>query len=241
MTMSTELVGMGQKSGIEAAARWSEELRRVSPFEVLRWAIQHFGADLGLASSFGGVSGMVLLDMAVKINPNIRVFYVDTDFLFPETYQTRDKAMHRYGITPLGYRPKLTPEEQAAQYGDRLWERDPDLCCALRKVEPNKRAVEGLGAWIAGLRQDQSAMRSHVQPVMWDAKFGLYKICPLWNWTEEQVWEYIGKERVAVNPLHVEGYPSIGCTHCTRRVADGEDLRAGRWSGVEKTECGLHK
>ncbi len=184
---------------------------------------------------------MALLDMAVKIEPDVRVFYVDTDFLFPETYQTRDKAMRRYGITPLGYRPKLTPEEQAAQYGERLWERYPDLCCALRKVEPNRRAVEGLDAWVAGLRRDQSVTRSNVQPVMWDAKFGLYKICPLWNWTEEQVWEYIGKERVSVNPLHVEGYPSIGCTHCTRRVAEGEGLRAGRWSGAQKTECGLHK
>jgi phosphoadenosine phosphosulfate reductase len=241
MTMSSELVENGVRGGRETAARWSEELRRVSPSEVLEWAIHKFGNGLGLASSFGGVSGMVLLDMAVKIDPKIRVFYVDTDFLFPETYQTRDKAMRRYGITPLGYRPKLTPEEQATQYGDRLWERDPDLCCALRKVEPNKRAVEGLDAWIAGLRQDQSATRSNVQPVMWDAKFGLYKICPLWNWTEDEVWAYIGKERVSVNPLHVDGYPSIGCTHCTRRVAAGEDLRAGRWSGAEKTECGLHK
>jgi phosphoadenosine phosphosulfate reductase len=239
--MSTKLVEMNKTDGIEAAARWSQELQRAAPSEIVDWAIRTFGDGLGLASSFGGVSGMALLDMAVKIDPSVRVFYVDTDFLFPETYQTRDKAMRRYGITPLGYRPKLTPEEQAAQYGDRLWERDPDLCCELRKVEPNRRAVEGLDAWIAGLRRDQSATRSNVQPVMWDAKFGLFKICPLWNWTEEQVWEYIGKERVAVNPLHVEGYPSIGCTHCTRRVAEGEDLRAGRWSGAVKTECGLHK
>jgi phosphoadenosine phosphosulfate reductase len=223
------------------AARWSQELQRVSPSDILEWAIHNFGKRLGLASSFGGVSGMALLDMAVKLDPDIRVFYVDTEFLFPETYQTRDKAMRRYGITPLAYRPVLTPEEQAARYGDRLWERDPDLCCSLRKVEPNRRAVEGLDAWVAGLRRDQSETRSNVQPVIWDAKFGLYKICPLWNWTEEQVWDYIGKERVSVNPLHVEGYPSIGCTHCTRRVVEGEDLRAGRWSGVGKTECGLHK
>lgn len=239
--MSPELVENDVESGGETAARWSEELQRVSPSEILAWAMDTFGDKLGLASSFGGVTGMALLDMAVKIDPSIRVFYVDTDFLFPETYQTRDKAMRRYGITPLGYRPKLTPEEQSARYGDRLWERDPDLCCALRKVEPNQRAVEGLQAWVAGLRRDQGATRSAVQPVMWDAKFGLYKICPLWNWTEEQVWEYIGRERVPVNPLHVEGYPSIGCTHCTRRVAPDEDSRAGRWSGVEKTECGLHK
>lgn len=241
MTMSTELVGIEIGDGQESAAHWSQELQCASPSEILRWAVERFGNGLGLAASFGGVSGMALLDMAVKIDPNIRVFSVDTDFLFPETHQTREKAMRRYGVTPLVYRPKLTPEEQSAQYGDRLWERDPDMCCALRKVEPNRRAIEGLDAWIAGLRQDQSASRSQVQPVMWDTKFGLYKICPLWNWTEDEVWKYIGKERVSVNPLHVEGYPSIGCTHCTRRVSEGEDLRAGRWSGAEKTECGLHK
>jgi phosphoadenosine phosphosulfate reductase len=241
MTMSTELVEKIKENGNATAARWSEELHHAAPTEILSWSIQTFGDRLGLASSFGGVSGMVLLDMAVKIDPGIRVFYMDTDFLFPETYQTRDKAMRRYGITPLAYRSKLTPEEQAAQYGERLWERDPDLCCALRKVEPNGRALDGLDAWIAGLRRDQSASRSNVQPVMWDSKFGLYKVCPLWSWSEDQVWDYIGRERVSVNPLHVDGYPSIGCTHCTRRVGPGEDLRAGRWSGIEKTECGLHK
>ncbi|MBC8101351.1 MAG: phosphoadenylyl-sulfate reductase [Cytophagales bacterium] len=239
--MPGELIGNEREMGVESAACWSQELQRAAPSDVLQWAIATFGDRLGLASSFGGVSGMALLDMAVKIKPELRVFYVDTDFLFPETYATRDKAMRRYGITPLGYRPKLTPGEQAAQYGDRLWERDPDLCCALRKVEPNQRALEGLDAWVAGLRRDQSATRARVQPVMWDAKFNLFKICPLWNWTEEQVWDYIGRERVPVNPLHLDGYPSLGCTHCTRRVAPGEDLRAGRWSGSEKTECGLHK
>lgn len=229
------------EAGPEQAARWSDELRDASPQEILEWAVETFGDKLGLACSFGGVSGMTLLHMAMQIDPHMKVFYIDTDFLFPETLQTRDKAVQRYGLTPLVYRPRLNPEEQAAQYGDRLWETNPDLCCAMRKVEPNRQALEGLGAWIAGLRRDQSKTRRQVEPVMWDAKFSLYKVCPLWNWNEDQVWEFVGKERISVNPLHIEGYPSIGCTHCTRRVGAGEDLRAGRWSNTDKTECGLHR
>ena len=124
-------------NGAENAALWSEELRSATPQEILAWAVAKFGDRLGLASSFGGVSGHVLLDMAVKIRPDIQVFGIDTDFLFPETYATREKAIRKYGITPLTYRPKLTPEEQAARYGERLWETDPNLCCALRKVEPS--------------------------------------------------------------------------------------------------------
>ena len=222
-------------------AIWNETLRNAAPKDILRWAWETFAEKLTLACSFGGVSGMALLDMAVKIDPSIRVFYLDTDFLFPETYRTRDAAVRRYGITPLGFRAKLTPEQQAAQFGDALWKTNPDQCCAIRKVEPNARALEGMDAWVAGLRRDQSKTRRVIDPVQWDAQFGLYKIAPLWNWTEDEVWAYIGRERIPVNPLHVDGYPSIGCTHCTRRVAAGEDSRAGRWSEVGKTECGLHK
>jgi phosphoadenosine phosphosulfate reductase len=223
-------------------AAWNEHLRNAGPEEVLRWAAETFGERLTLACSFGGVTGMALLDMAAKVAPGgVRVFYVDTEFLFPETYKTRDLAARRYGVTPLGFRAKLTPEEQADRHGESLWERDPDLCCAIRKVEPNARALEGMDAWIAGLRRDQSTTRAAVEPVQWDARFGLFKVCPLWNWTEDDVWDYIGRNRIPVNPLHAEGYASIGCTHCTRAIGSGEDLRAGRWSGTEKVECGLHK
>lgn len=225
----------------EAVSGLNNELAGKTPQEILAWAIDRFGDKLTLACSFGGVSGMALLDMAVKIKPDLPVFYLDTDFLFPETYATRDAAMRKYGVIPLGFRAKLTPEEQATQYGDRLWERDPDLCCALRKVEPNERALVGKDAWIAGLRRDQSSTRRSVEPIQWDGKFGLYKICPLYNWTEEDVWTYISQEGVPVNELHAHGYPSIGCTHCTHAVTEGGDLRDGRWSGFSKTECGLHK
>jgi phosphoadenosine phosphosulfate reductase len=219
----------------------NQHLAEKAPQEILAWAVERFADKLTLACSFGGVSGMALLDMTVKIAPNTTVFYLDTEFLFPETYATRDAAIRKYGVIPLGFRSKLTPAEQAEQYGDELWKHNPDQCCALRKVEPNQRALAGKEAWIAGLRRDQSSTRRSVEAVQWDSQFGLYKICPLYNWTEEDVWDYIARESVPVNELHAHGYPSIGCTHCTRAVGDGEDLRAGRWSGSQKTECGLHR
>jgi phosphoadenosine phosphosulfate reductase len=226
-----------------AAANWaavSQGFEDATPQDILRWTIATFFPDVVLACSFGGVSGMALLDMALAIEPRLPVFYIDTDFLFPETYATRDRARARYGIEPLAYRPHLTPAEQAAAYGEALWARDPDRCCALRKVEPTRRALAGRRAWIAGLRRDQSATRQHVPIVAWDAQFGLVKVNPLANWTEAQVWAYIRAHDVPYNPLHAQGYPSLGCTHCTRPVAPGADPRSGRWVGFAKTECGLH-
>lgn len=224
-------------TGPVQASLWSKELANATPQEILQWAAGQFGDKLGVACSFGGVSGMAILDMAVKTKPDVRVFYVDTDFLFPETYATRDAVSAKYNIIPLGYRPKLTPEEQAAKHGAELWRTAPDQCCAIRKVEPNERALEGLSAWVAGLRRDQSDTRKDVSPVQWDKKFGLFKIAPLFNWTEKDVWRYIVANDVPTNPLHDVGYASIGCTHCTV-AGQGRD---GRWQGSAKTECGLHK
>lgn len=212
-----------------------------TPQEILRWADDEFGEGLVMACSFGGISGMAILDMVVKIRPDIDVFYLDTDFLFPETLSTRDRAIARYGINPVPYRPVLNPQQQAAKYGEALWLRDPDKCCAMRKVEPNTRALEGRSAWIAGLRRDQASTRRSVEPVMWDVKFGLYKIAPLAHWDEKQVWRYIFENDVPYNPLHDQGYPSLGCTNCTRPAGVEGDERSGRWSGTGKTECGLHK
>ncbi len=221
-------------------AALSDRFEKSTPEEILAWAVSEFGSDLTLACSFGGISGMVLLDMAVKIDPKIKVFYLDTDFLFPETYGTRDRAMARYGIAPLGFKSLITPEQQAEQFGPALWARDPDECCAVRKVEPNKRALEGNRAWIAGLRRDQSEGRKNVGIVEWDAKFGLVKLNPLANWTEKQLWAYIFANDVPYNPLHDQSYPSLGCTYCTKPVAAGADPRSGRWQGFDKDECGLH-
>ncbi len=223
-------------TGPEQAALWGERFARADPQTILRWATETFGARLGIACSFGGISGMAIVDMAVKIQPDVRVYYTDTEFLFPETYATRDAVAAKYNIVPLGYRPKLTPEQQAAAHGDALWRTNPDLCCAIRKVEPNARALEGLDAWVAGLRRDQSDTRKNIEPVQWDAKFGVFKIAPLFAWSEADVWRYIAANQVPYNPLHDDGYASVGCTHCTT-AGQG---RNGRWQGSTKTECGLH-
>ena len=221
-------------------ARLSAGLEAKTPQDVLRWAVNEFQPGLTLACSFGGPSGMVLLDMLAKIEPRVEVFYLDTDFLFAETYETRDRAIERYGIQPVAYKSKLTPQEQAAQHGDALWSRDPDLCCQLRKVEPNERALAGKRAWVSGIRRDQAATRAETPIVQWDEKFRLVKVNPLARWTEADVWAYVVKHEVPYNPLHDQNYPSLGCTYCTKPVQPGDDPRSGRWQGFDKTECGLH-
>lgn len=161
-----------------ALARLSADLEGKEPQEVLRWAAEEFQPGLTLACSFGGPSGMVLLDMLMPIDKTVEVFYLDTDFLFPETYHLRDVCEQKYGMKTIGYKSLLTPEAQAKQYGDALWSRDPDACCELRKVEPNNRALEGKKAWIAGMRRDQSKTRADIGILEWDTKFDLVKDQP---------------------------------------------------------------
>ncbi|MBI5289896.1 MAG: phosphoadenylyl-sulfate reductase [Chloroflexi bacterium] len=218
----------------------SAALEGKTPQEILRWAAREYQPGLARACSFGGPSGMVLLDMIMSIDKTVEVFYLDTDFLFPETYRLRDVCAAKYDFTPAGYMSLITPLQQVAQYGDALWLRDPDLCCQLRKVEPNRRALDGKRAWISGLRRDQSASRADIQIVEWDSKFDLIKVNPLAAWTESQVWTYILDNGVPYNELHDQNYPSIGCTHCTKPVNPGDDPRSGRWQGFDKVECGLH-
>lgn len=136
--------------------------------------------------------------------------------------------------------PVVSLDEQAAAYGPALWSREPDRCCALRKVEPLRRFLQGYRAWITGLRRQQSPTRAGTRPVEWDQRFGLVKVNPLFRWSRDEVWRYIRDHDVPYNPLHDRGYPSIGCWPCTTPVAPGEDERAGRWRGFHKTECGLH-
>jgi phosphoadenosine phosphosulfate reductase len=205
----------------------------MTPESLLRWADKEFAGGLALACSFGGPSGMVLVDMAARLPISAEVFYLDTGFLFPETHALVERVRKRYGITPVAYKPGTIDEP-------RLWETDPDRCCALRKVEPSRAALRGKRAWITGIRRDQTEGRAEIEPVEWDAKFGLTKLNPLADWTEEQVWAYIHANDVPNNALHDQGYPSIGCTHCTSPVGLGDALRAGRWPGMGKTECGLH-
>jgi phosphoadenosine phosphosulfate reductase len=183
---------------------------------------------------------MVIIDMASRLNENFRLFTLDTELLFPETYSLIDRIEERYGITIERVYSALSPEEQERQHGPALWSRDPDSCCNLRKVEPLRRKLSELDAWITSIRRDQTSSRATARRVEWDAKFGLVKINPIVDWNVKQVWRYIHDHDVPYNPLHNQNYPSIGCTHCTRAVSPGEDARAGRWAGFAKTECGLH-
>ena len=207
--------------------------------EVLRWGLRQFGDSLAVASSFGA-EDVVLIDAASRLEAKFRVFTLDTDFLFPETYALIDRIESRYGIAVERARSAYTPQAQAEQFGVELWASKPDQCCQLRKVEPLKKQLAGLGAWVTGVRRDQAPTRANTRKVEWDAKFGLVKINPLADWSWQQVWDYIRAHDVPYNPLHDRNYPSIGCTYCTRAVQPGEDPRAGRWSGFNKTECGLH-
>jgi phosphoadenosine phosphosulfate reductase len=182
----------------------------------------------------------VLIDLAAQVRPDLRVFTLDTDFLFPETYALINDIERRYHIRVERIKPRLTPEEQAQEFGAALWSREPHQCCNIRKVEPLTHKLSELDAWITGIRRDQAPTRANARKVEWDARFGLIKINPLADWKWEQVWDHIRSHKVPYNPLHDQNYPSIGCTYCTRPVQAGEDLRAGRWSGFPKTECGLH-
>jgi phosphoadenosine phosphosulfate reductase len=221
--------------------RLSDSMEGEEPQAILSWAVREFQPGLTMACSFGGPSGMVILDMVMRLDPTVEVFYLDTDFLFPETYHLRDVCEARYGFKPIAFKSLLTPEAQTAQYGDALWSRDPDRCCELRKVEPNERALRGKTAWLAGMRRDQAKTRADIGIVEWDTKFELVKVNPLAAWDEKKVWSYIVANDVPYNQLHDRGYPSIGCTYCTRPVQAGEDPRSGRWQGFDKEECGIQE
>ncbi len=215
-----------------SADHWSAQ-------RVLSWAFAIFGKNVAISSAFGA-EGMVLIDMASRVHPDFRLFTIDTELLFPETYSLMDRIEEKYGVTIERVFSALSPEEQERAHGAALWARDPDRCCDLRKVEPLRRKLGELDAWITSIRRDQTSARAGAHKIEWDARFGLIKINPLVDWTSKQVWRYIHDHDVPYNELHNQDYPSIGCTHCTRAVAPGEDPRAGRWPGFAKTECGLH-
>lgn len=211
---------------------WSAE-------QTLRWGFTRFRHDGAIVTAFGP-EGMVLIDLASRIYPGFRIVTVDTGYLFPETQALMETVERRYRVRIERLEPELSPERQAQVFGEALWSRQPDRCCEMRKVAPLRKKLLELRAWFSGIRRGQTAVRAAAQKVEWDAKFGLWKLNPLADWDWEQVWEYIRSHKVPYNALHDLNYTSIGCTHCTRAVLPGEDLRAGRWSGFGKTECGLH-
>ncbi len=219
----------------------SKRLEGSSPQEILRWAVDEYGEGLALSVSFGGAEGMVLLDMLSKISDDIWVFTLDTGFLFDETVEFRNKVMERYPSVKFKViEPEMSVEEQVEKHGPELWSCAPDLCCQIRKIEPQKRWLSNYGAWASGIRREQTHNRSDTPIVEWDAFFEVAKVAPLAAWGKEDVDRYVEENDVPLNPLLSQGYKSIGCEPCTRPVSDGEDWRAGRWAGNEKTECGLH-
>jgi len=210
-----------------------------SPERVLAWAFETFGDKVAISTALG-TGGMVMIDIASRVRHKFRVFTLDTEFLFPETYSLMDQIESRYEIAIERVYSLMSPEEQGRLHGSALWQRNPDQCCDLRKVEPLRRKLGELQAWITSIRRDQTAERTSAGKIEWDENFGLVKINPIADWSSSKVWQYIREHDVPYNPLHDLNYPSIGCTQCTRAVLPGEDERAGRWSGLAKTECGLH-
>jgi phosphoadenosine phosphosulfate reductase len=186
------------------------------------------------------LGGLVLLDMALRIEPKLPVYYLDTGLLFAETYAFIRRVEERYGIAVTGVQPELSLVDQARRHGEALWERDPDACCAMRKVAPQRAFLANYDAWITGLHQTTIATRQAVRSVAWDAGSNLLKVSPLASWSDLDIAAYADANDIPHNPLTDAGYASIGCVPCTRRVQPGEDARAGRWAGFAKTECGLH-
>lgn len=219
----------------EAAAR----LEGAPPEAVLRWAAERFRGRVAFATAFGA-EGCVVIDVIAREKLGIDVFTLDTGLLFPETLQLWREIEERYGIRVRAVRPPLTLTEQQTQHGPALWQRAPDLCCELRKVQPLRDELRALEAWITSIRRDQTNDRAGAAVVEWDGKFGLVKVNPLAGWSAADVWARIRERAIPNNRLHARGYSSIGCVPCTTPIAPGEDPRAGRWRAFAKTECGLH-
>jgi phosphoadenosine phosphosulfate reductase len=228
------------------AGEYLDQLSGKSAQDVIRFFRERFGDKLGFSSSLSA-EDQVITDMISKVDPNIRVFTLDTGRMFPEVYDLISATNSRYKINIEVYFPDPSHVEQMVrQKGINLFYESIEnrkFCCHVRKIEPLRRAMQGLEVWISGLRRDQSATRKESGLVEWDNLNGKIKVNPLIDWSEEQVWQYIREQYIPYNPLHDQGYPSIGCQPCTRAIEPGEDIRSGRWwwEHPETRECGLHK
>ena len=221
----------------DLVSHWGAELELAPAETIIEWAAATFGERFAITSSMGDA---VLAHVAQKVVPGIDVVFLDTGYHFAETVGTRDAVEATMDVTLLSITPKQTVAEQDAEHGKDLYRTDPDLCCALRKVAPLADALASYDAWATGLRRAETHNRVIAPVIGWDAKKGKVKVSPLARWSDEQVDTYIEDNGVLVNPLVYDGYPSIGCAPCTRRVAPGDDPRSGRWAGTSKTECGIH-
>lgn len=219
------------------AEQAGRDLEDASALEILQWAVDTFGARFCVTSS---MEDAVVSHLASRVRKGVDVVFLDTGYHFEETIGTRDAVEAVMDVNVITLSPTRTVAEQDAEFGPRLHDRDPDLCCKMRKVEPLERGLKDYLAWATGLRRDESPTRANTPVVGWDEKRRKVKISPIARWTQDDVDAYVQEHGVLTNPLLMDGYASVGCAPCTRRVLEGEDARAGRWAGSAKTECGLH-
>lgn len=235
LSTSEKLYSKDELRAIALAA--GDDLDGATALEILTWCDEQFGSSWAVASS---MADAVIPSLAAKVRPGVDVLFLDTGYHFAETIGTRDAVSATLPVTIRTIAPRQTVAEQDASFGARLYERNPDQCCALRKVLPLRNALKGYTAWVSGLRRDEATTRADVRVVDWDFQRGMVKVNPIAAWTQDDVDRYIAENGILVNPLLFDGYGSIGCAPCTRRIAPGEDARAGRWAGSAKVECGLH-
>ncbi|MFJ2567147.1 phosphoadenylyl-sulfate reductase [Streptomyces sp. NPDC087568] len=235
MTATQEATGEAELK--ELAEQAGRDLEDASALEILQWAAGAFGHRFCVTSS---MEDAVVAHLASRAMPGVDVVFLDTGYHFPETIGTRDAVEAVMDVHVITLTPERTVAEQDAEYGPRLHDRDPDLCCRLRKVRPLEEGLKGYTAWATGLRRDESPTRANTPVVGWDEKRRKVKVSPIARWTQDDVDAYVAEHGVLTNPLLMDGYGSVGCAPCTRRLLEGEDARAGRWAGSAKTECGLH-
>ncbi|MEV5682445.1 phosphoadenylyl-sulfate reductase [Streptomyces sp. NPDC052164] len=237
MTGTLLVGGLTDRALAELAGRAGRELEDASASDILKWATDTFGTRFCVTSS---MEDAVVAHLASRVLPGVDVVFLDTGYHFPETIGTRDAVQAVMDVNVITLTPRQSVAEQDAEHGPKLHDRNPDLCCALRKVEPLEDGLRSYTAWATGLRRDESPTRANTPVVGWDEKRRKVKVSPIARWTQDDVDAYVAEHGVLTNPLLMDGYASVGCEPCTRRVLEGEDARAGRWAGRGKTECGLH-
>lgn len=228
-----------QEISAEQLQQLNTEFEKSEPDEILDWGYRKFGKKIVVGTGFGP-SGILLIHRLATRKIPVTIFYLDTHLLFSETYALRDRLEERFGIDIVRVSTSLSLKEQAKRYGEELWNKNPDRCCYLRKVLPLRDYLSDKKAWVTGIRRSQSSTREQTRVVEWDPENLVTKINPLAHWTNERVWDYVHEHDLPYNPLHDNGYPTIGCIPCTLPADSQDDERSGRWKNQEKTECGIH-
>lgn len=239
MTHQSEKYRLQPDISEQDIAVMNENFNNADPGSLLEWACNEFQQKVVLGTGFGP-SGIVLMHHLYESEIPIRVFCLNTGLLFAQTYELWKKLERRFNLTIEKVSPILTLEGQKSKYGDKLWESDADRCCHIRKVLPLRKYLANKAAWVTGLRRSQSEFRGTIDKIEWDSTNKVVKINPLADWSRENVWWYIKEYDLPYNPLHDDGFPSIGCVPCTSKASDERDERSGRWKNSTKTECGIH-